>query len=150
MLTGTISLQFFFQIHRLSTVKHANNIVVIAKGKIVESGTHEELMMKQGHYYKLVLKQGLVEVDEPNSPEPAVETANEEAPTADVEKDIELGDMNTAKTMHTTPKERWPVIRAMKMNAPEWWLMLIGAIAAAANGAVFPLFTIVSESLYLH
>ena len=43
--------------HRLSTVKNANKIVVLDKGYIVETGTHEELVRKQGAYYKLIKDQ---------------------------------------------------------------------------------------------
>lgn len=43
--------------HRLSTVKNADQIVVLDKGKIVEIGTHEELTSKRGKYYELVKNQ---------------------------------------------------------------------------------------------
>ena len=43
--------------HRLSTVKHANNIVVLKEGKITEQGTHRQLVSKKGEYYKLVSNQ---------------------------------------------------------------------------------------------
>lgn len=39
--------------HRLSTIKSADNIVVFNKGKLVEEGSHDELMAKQGYYYEL-------------------------------------------------------------------------------------------------
>lgn len=43
--------------HRLSTVKHADNILVIEKGRIIESGTHDKLISRQGAYYNLVKNQ---------------------------------------------------------------------------------------------
>lgn len=39
--------------HRLSTIRDADCIVVIANGNVVEAGNHEELLEKQGEYYKL-------------------------------------------------------------------------------------------------
>jgi ATP-binding cassette subfamily B protein len=43
--------------HRLSTIRDADLIVVIEKGKVVESGTHDELMRRQGLYYYLSSQQ---------------------------------------------------------------------------------------------
>lgn len=43
--------------HRLSTVKDADQIVVLDKGKIVEKGTHNELSALKGKYYELVRNQ---------------------------------------------------------------------------------------------
>jgi subfamily B ATP-binding cassette protein MsbA len=43
--------------HRLSTIRKANRIVVISNGEIVEVGTHDELMEKEGEYRKLYLLQ---------------------------------------------------------------------------------------------
>lgn len=43
--------------HRLSTVKNADQIIVLDKGKIVEQGNHNELTKKRGAYYKLVKNQ---------------------------------------------------------------------------------------------
>jgi ATP-binding cassette subfamily B protein len=39
--------------HRLSTIQHCNRIVVVDKGHIVEAGTHDDLLMKDGLYAKL-------------------------------------------------------------------------------------------------
>ncbi|MFD0828648.1 ABC transporter ATP-binding protein [Neobacillus sp. M.A.Huq-85] len=49
----------FIVAHRLSTITHANRIVLIEHGEIVEIGSHEELMSKQGNYYKLFQVQQL-------------------------------------------------------------------------------------------
>ncbi len=43
--------------HRLSTIKHCDRILVINKGKIIEDGSHYELMRKQGVYYRLYTRQ---------------------------------------------------------------------------------------------
>jgi ATP-binding cassette subfamily B protein len=43
--------------HRLSTVKHADQIVVLEKGGIIETGSHQELARLQGAYYHLVKNQ---------------------------------------------------------------------------------------------
>ena len=43
--------------HRLSTVQHADNIIVLEKGKVIEEGTHKELTEKRGAYYTLVKNQ---------------------------------------------------------------------------------------------
>lgn len=43
--------------HRLSTVKNADQIIVLEKGDLVEKGTHEELTAKRGAYYHLVKEQ---------------------------------------------------------------------------------------------
>ena len=43
--------------HRLSTVKNADNIVVLGAGKIIESGTHDELIARRGAYFDLVSDQ---------------------------------------------------------------------------------------------
>lgn len=43
--------------HRLSTITHANQIVVIDEGQIAESGTHDELMRRDGMYAEMVRRQ---------------------------------------------------------------------------------------------
>ena len=43
--------------HRLSTIRSADVILAVHGGKIVESGTHEELIKRRGYYYGLYIKQ---------------------------------------------------------------------------------------------
>lgn len=47
----------FIVAHRLSTIKNADVILVIHEGKILEQGSHEELLLAKGHYYELYTNQ---------------------------------------------------------------------------------------------
>ena len=39
--------------HRLSTIQHADNIILLSHGQIIEQGTHQELLHKKGKYHHL-------------------------------------------------------------------------------------------------
>jgi ATP-binding cassette subfamily B protein len=39
--------------HRLSTIQHADQIIVLQNGEIIERGTHQDLLKNKGYYYKL-------------------------------------------------------------------------------------------------
>ena len=50
--------------HRLSTIVEADKIVVLQKGKIVESGTHLELLRQKGYYFELYKTQFMQEIQQ--------------------------------------------------------------------------------------
>jgi ATP-binding cassette, subfamily B, multidrug efflux pump len=50
--------------HRLSAIQHANLILVLESGKVVEKGTHDELMREEGWYKEMFLRQQLEELVE--------------------------------------------------------------------------------------
>lgn len=50
--------------HRLSTIQNADLILVLNHGKIVERGTNDELMQKQGYYYDMIQLQNAAHVDD--------------------------------------------------------------------------------------
>lgn len=141
--------------HRLSTIKDAHNIVVMSKGGIVEQGTHDQLIERQGAYYSLVSAQNIAAVDEIT---PEEQAAIDEAETEIVRRmstvpgaaggytqdpnddvDAKLEPFSTRKSMHSvhlqlqpdtqgTKKDSlWTLIKMVaSFNGPEWKLMLIG------------------------
>jgi ABC-type multidrug transport system fused ATPase/permease subunit len=50
--------------HRLSTIRHCNRILILDKGKIVEEGTYDELIAKNGFFAELVDRQRLDKPEE--------------------------------------------------------------------------------------
>ncbi len=54
----------FIVAHRLSTIRRADRILFIEKGKLVEQGTHPELLRQRGHYYRLYTQQFRHEMEE--------------------------------------------------------------------------------------
>jgi len=73
--------------HRLTTIQHADSIVVLKKGNIVEQGTHKELLMRNGTYAKLVKMQENQNEefsgDSPSSPSPVTKAGRENYGTND-------------------------------------------------------------------
>lgn len=61
MLTNRTS---FLIAHRLSTIRHADIILVVKSGKIIEQGTHRELLEQKGYYYTLYKTQYMQEAGE--------------------------------------------------------------------------------------
>lgn len=64
--------------HRLSTIRHCDRIIVLNKGHIIEDGTYEQLIAKDGFFAELVRRQQL---DVPESPKAAVSEAKDEETT---------------------------------------------------------------------
>ncbi|CZS93973.1 hypothetical protein WAI453_001346 [Rhynchosporium graminicola] len=65
--------------HRLSTIKDADNIVVMTEGRIVEQGSHDDLLLKQGAYYNLVEAQKIAATQEMSPEQQATLDARDDA-----------------------------------------------------------------------
>ncbi|KAK1071490.1 GTPase-activating protein [Friedmanniomyces endolithicus] len=150
--------------HRLSTIKHADNIVVMSLGRIVEQGTHDELLERKAAYYNLVTAQAIAAQtqakDEAEEPILDEKDANLAARTPATEKaefdyesdpnDLELGRTKTqqsvsskilaGKSNQDIPKySLWTLMRLVaSFNRQEWHWMLIGLFSSIINGAGNP------------
>jgi ATP-binding cassette subfamily B protein len=55
--------------HRLANVRHADQILVLEKGRLVEHGRHEQLMARRGTYHELFTLQASAYTDEEDEPD---------------------------------------------------------------------------------
>jgi subfamily B ATP-binding cassette protein MsbA len=68
--------------HRLSTIRRADQILVVEAGEIVERGTHDQLLAKQGRYHELYMRQHGLETNLFLSPGEGDKVEEKEAPPA--------------------------------------------------------------------
>ncbi|CAF4936481.1 unnamed protein product [Rotaria sp. Silwood1] len=130
--------------HRLSTIQNADQIYVLDNGNVIEQGTHETLMAKEGgKYQSMVKRQQMERFDDDKDDMISIEKATEEEEKSMLERsrlfsDSLIADMNEQSSKSFT--QRFVLWRLLSMNSPEWITILIGCIACILNGAGQPLF----------
>ena len=150
--------------HRLSTIKDAHNIVVMSSVRIVEQGTHDDLIEQQGAYYKLVSAQNIAAAEEMSAEEAAELEEQEEALVrrmstrpksmyaGEPDDDIaaKLRRSSTQKSISSVNLQRregegeqkdslWTLIKLIaSFNAPQWKLMLFGCFWCVICGGGNP------------
>ncbi|KAH7130253.1 P-loop containing nucleoside triphosphate hydrolase protein [Dendryphion nanum] len=128
--------------HRLSTIKNADNIVVMAKGRIVEQGTHDELIALRAVYHSLVQAQELTSKILPESKQ--IVTLQKEGEIVIQDEKLELTRTATtravsAKATPTTHKDQttWQLAKfSWNMNSGEHLLLILGFILSFLSGSV--------------
>ncbi|KAF7901786.1 uncharacterized protein EAF01_007085 [Botrytis porri] len=152
--------------HRLSTIKDADNIVVMTEGRIVEQGTHNDLLARQGAYYRLIEAQKIAETKEMSAEEEAEIDAKDDQlvrkmsnKVGGIEYTEDPDDKNILnKLMRTlteksqsslalqgklSPSEQhdslWTLIKLIaSFNKTEWKLMLVGLFFSIICGGGNP------------
>jgi len=133
--------------HKLATIKNADNIVVMSKGKIIEQGSHESLLERDGAYAKLVRIQDLGKAAEQETEEEentvsrshslVVEKNVTRFPTKDIERMEQQKDHGNYDLHKPISMVRvvWQLVVEQKTLAIPYTLILLGCFA---GGAFFP------------
>uniref|UniRef100_A0A8C2J183 ABC-type xenobiotic transporter n=1 Tax=Cyprinus carpio TaxID=7962 RepID=A0A8C2J183_CYPCA len=153
--------------HRLSTIRSADIIAGFSEGKVVEHGTHRELMAKKGVYYSLTsgrpnddLDGNEYDIQDVSEGETSEESSETETPEGGMERQMESGTLrrslrrgserrssrkkSSAKKKSKKSKKdkknvsEIPFTKILALNKPEWPYLLVGTLASLVGGAVYP------------
>ncbi|QSZ35150.1 hypothetical protein DSL72_008017 [Monilinia vaccinii-corymbosi] len=150
--------------HRLSTIKDADNIVVMAEGRIVEQGTHNDLLAKQGAYYRLIEAQKIAKTEEMTAEEETEIDAqdddlvrkmskrgneyNEDPDDKDITKRLNRSATQKSQSSlalqnkMSSPEQKdslWTLVKFIAaFNKAEWKLMLVGLVFSILCGGGNP------------
>ncbi|KAI1411864.1 P-loop containing nucleoside triphosphate hydrolase protein [Hypoxylon sp. FL1857] len=132
--------------HRLSTVKKADNIVVLAKGKVVQWGNHETLMSQVGGPYWLLTNSQKLSMGDTDSVDTSSDVTEVEKRTMDImtldESKAEIRDSESTAVDEPTHKHRGVIgsFGALLLEQKPFWpwymVMLAGALVAGASPPV--------------
>ncbi|PSN36712.1 hypothetical protein C0J52_11486 [Blattella germanica] len=117
--------------HRLSTIRNADKIVVLSEGKVVEQGTHSDLMDEKGHYYALVTAQLMNSLDEEDE-KPLNRMTSIISKASSTGTDTQHDD-DSANMLDDSDEDKTPsvsVFEILKKNLPEWPYILIGSLGS--------------------
>ncbi|XP_057454847.1 ABC transporter B family member 21-like [Lotus japonicus] len=150
--------------HRLSTVRNADMITVIHRGKMVEKGTHVELLKDlEGAYSQLIRLQQVNEyseesTDNQNKRNLSSESlrrsgsslSNSRRRSLSISLGLPIVNDPDAEYENLQPKEKSPevpLLRLASLNKPEIPALLIGCVAAIANGTILPIYGVLLSSV---
>ncbi|CAF1338277.1 unnamed protein product [Adineta steineri] len=118
--------------HRISTIRYATRILVMQDGRIIEQGTHEELMELQNVYYNMI--------NDYEQHDRMIDSI--ESITTNI-NDNKTNQLSTIPVDETIPsnadrKVQSPFWYMLKMNRPEWLYILFGCLACFCTGGFQP------------
>jgi ATP-binding cassette, subfamily B (MDR/TAP), member 1 len=135
--------------HRLSTIKNAHKIIVMSHGKVVEQGTHNDLLEAKGVYHTLVKAQGIVDHNTSTSSDlfSVPDSPNQSGQvrlSGNAEDEKRASHTEEASLTSTTESKapQYPLWRLVatvaSFNIPDWPYGLAGILCAFATGGAIP------------
>ncbi|KAF2142944.1 uncharacterized protein K452DRAFT_248585 [Aplosporella prunicola CBS 121167] len=147
--------------HRLSTIRDADKIVVMTQGRIVEQGTHNQLLERRGAYYNLVEAQRIAAANEGNTEEDitliegndeqvketdGVVVDPDDAVTAEKLNRTQTGKSESSLALQKRQRNEkgpryslWTLIKLIaSFNKKEWLLMVMGLVWSVIAGGGQP------------
>ena len=155
--------------HQLSTIRNADNIVVMSKGCVVEQGQHDDLMARKGVYFGLVNKQEISQIQQADRESPEDTDDRDftgDLSTEDQEDLWEEKEGSESKTQDGAddPTERvnskldrltlqpslWALIKLIrKLTHPETLVISVGLCCSVIAGLGTPVFVFLIDRLFL-
>ncbi|CAG9561789.1 unnamed protein product [Danaus chrysippus] len=124
--------------HRLSTIRNVDKIYVFKEGNVIESGSHDELLAKKGHFYDMLMLQAAPHLNETDQG-----TQLELSESLSNEKEEELFEMRDEDCEESQEEPEISFFKVLKLNSPEWKSITAASICAILNGFAMPLLAIV-------
>ncbi|RHY13606.1 hypothetical protein DYB36_010292 [Aphanomyces astaci] len=121
--------------HRLSTIRHADRIVVLSQGTIVEDGTHESLLAIDHGYYKELVDAQL-QCDS-NSDDERVDDITPQATVVGGAQPIQVDAQVESVGIIDAPQVS--MSRLWAYSSPESFHLVLGSLGALVHGAMYPL-----------
>ena len=141
--------------HRLSTIINADRIIFLDSGRVLEMGTHDELMARQSAYYNLVKAQ---QVTESKNSDLSTELHKENAIERKLTETIDKRSQSKTQMLEST-EEEISEEKAKAMNAPHLRLLkliwqdkipfLVAFTSAVIYGAATPIYALVSIFFFI-
>ncbi|KAK1245086.1 hypothetical protein MKX08_004715 [Trichoderma sp. CBMAI-0020] len=145
--------------HRLSTIKDADNIVVMSQGRIIEQGTHDDLVEKKGAYHNLVTAQNIAAVQDVSRQEVDLVDEHEDVAIKRQLRIVDSDDLEQNKLKRTSTVKSlssivlggrtaeedarystWALVMFIaKFNRNEWKRMISGLIFSILCGGGNPI-----------
>lgn len=143
--------------HRLSTVVNSDKIVIINSGKVVEQGTHSELMEMRGKYFDLVNANKDTEEESEQDSKLRKRRDSKLKRRESVMSDIQVESSDEESDTDSDSEEKLKEVedevevsnyRLLKMNSKEWPFITMGCLSAIVVGASYPAFAILFGEVY--